>query len=469
MEKNSLSQLTALSPLDGRYRSKIEEISAYWSEAGLIEARIKVEARWLLHLDEVKAIEELNFSDKAQQLLQKLGTDVPYSVIERVKEFEKTTNHDVKAVEYALREELQKVGCGPKELAFIHFACTSEDINNTAYGLMLSESINKCVLKSQKQVLLKINQIAKSTSDYAMLSRTHGQTASPTTLGKELAVFGHRLYMQYKTISQMVPLAKMNGAVGNYNAHLSAYPNLDWPKVSQDFIEQKLGLEYNPLTTQIENHDRLVEICDHLKLWNTISIDLCRDIWSYISLGYFGQKINENEVGSSTMPHKVNPIDFENAEGNFGLSSSLASHFGEKLPISRWQRDLSDSTVQRSLGSMFGYHQLALASLEKGLNKLEPKKEVIHADLENCYEVLAEPLQTVMRRYGIFDAYERLKKATRGKPIDQASYYKIIEEECAEISEAEKQRLRNLKPTLYTGNAEEACQQWNQFLDQELS
>ena len=460
MDHANLSKLTALSPLDGRYREKVKNIATYWSEAGLISARVRVEAKWLIHLHEVKEIEELTFNEGALTRLAAISESVDSKTIEKVKEYERTTNHDVKAVEYALRDELTAAGCSEQELAFIHFACTSEDINNTAYGLMLKESVQNAVLEEQKNVILKIAEIAKVTEDYPMLSRTHGQTASPTTMGKELAVFGHRLQAQYQSLKTLTPLAKMNGAVGNYNAHLSAYPNLNWPEISKDFIESKLGLEYNPLTTQIENHDRLIEICDHLRLWNTISIDLCRDIWSYISLGYFGQKINENEVGSSTMPHKVNPIDFENAEGNFGLSSSLASHFADKLPISRWQRDLSDSTVQRSLGSMFGYHQLALASLMKGLAKLEPKKDVILADLESCFEVLAEPLQTVMRRYGIFDAYERVKKATRGKPIDRESFAKIIQDECSEIDEAERKRLFEITPDRYIGNAKEACAAW---------
>lgn len=463
MDFNALSDLTAISPLDGRYRKKVESLAQHWSEAALISARIRVEAHWLLHLNAIEGIgQTMGLSGEAVSLLNNLAEAVPTKMVQSVKEFEVTTNHDVKAVEYALRESLREVGCGENVLAFIHFSCTSEDINNTAYGLMLKESVEQVVLPSQKSILKKIADITRDTAAVPMLSRTHGQTASPTTLGKEMAVFGFRLAQQVKLLESLDPLAKFNGAVGNFNAHLSAYPELDWQGISKSFIEERLGLAFNPLTTQIESHDRLIEYCDHLRRWNTIAIDLSRDIWGYISLAYFGQKVNKNEVGSSTMPHKVNPIDFENAEGNYGLASSLCHHFADKLPISRWQRDLSDSTVQRSIGAAFGYHLLANHALMRGLHKLEPKSEVIVADLQKRFEVLAEPLQTVMRRYGIYDAYERVKAATRGLPVDEQVYFKIIDEQCDEIPADEKKRLKEMRPETYVGLAEQLAQQWCQ-------
>lgn len=445
-----------ISPLDGRYQAKTQPLRNFSSEAALILYRLRVEAAWLLHLSEDNIVgSDLKLGDECKKVLQEMSTghfseDAPT----KVKQYELDTNHDVKAVEYYLRDVLRKAGAKEGELAFIHFACTSEDINNLAYGLMLKELRQNILAPTFEKLWKRLHVLTSKYADLPMLSRTHGQTASPSTLGKEVNVFAWRLKRQWSRLSRVEIDGKMSGATGNYNAHLSAYPEVDWQKLAKEFVESKLSLTHNAITTQIENHDGLVEYFDTLKRINTISIDFCRDVWSYISLGYFKQKLKEGEVGSSTMPHKVNPIDFENAEGNFGLSSSLCTHFSDKLPISRWQRDLSDSTVLRTVGVAVGHHYLAMQSLLKGIDKLEVDREKIEQDLDGAWEVLGEAVQTVMRRYGVEDAYERIKKATRGKPIDMDGYISIVES-TEELPSDVKERLKSLTPALYIGAAPE--------------
>ncbi|TQT67548.1 adenylosuccinate lyase [Xanthomonas perforans] len=447
------SALLALSPLDGRYASKVDALRPIFSEYGLIKARVKVEIEWLLALAAEPGIAELApFSPAAAQRLRALADDFSVAHAARVKEIERTTNHDVKAVEYFIKEQLKDdAELGPA-LEFVHFACTSEDINNLSYGLMLEQARREMLLPSLDGITAALRTLAHAQAAQPMLSRTHGQTASPTALGQEIANVGARLERQRKQIAAVELTGKINGAVGNYNAHLVSYPDLDWAAFAQRFVES-LGLVFNPYTTQIEPHDNVAEIGDASRRANTILIDLARDIWGYISLGYFKQKLKEGEVGSSTMPHKVNPIDFENAEGNFGIANALFEHFSAKLPISRWQRDLTDSTVLRALGTAFGHTQVALDSLAKGLGKLTVNPERLDGDLDAAWEVLAEAVQTVMRRHGLPNPYEQLKALTRGQGITAASMQAFVES--LQLPEDDKQRLRALTPGAYTGLAEQ--------------
>ncbi len=465
------SALSALSPLDGRYLNKISKLRPILSEAGFLHYRVKVEIAWLLALSQAGFSEISPFSDKAKTLLNKLSNEFSINDATRIKEFELVTNHDVKAVEYWLKEslglnlpsELSKLD--PKSIKvdeaiqaelqnvaeFIHFACTSEDINNTSYGMMIKEARDNVVLPALDNVILRLRNLAHLYADVSMLSRTHGQTASPTTLGKEIANVVARLQRSRKKIAEVEILGKMNGAVGNYNAHLAAYPDFDWETFAKDFVENQLGLSFNQYTIQIEPHDYIAELFNAIARTNTILIDLNRDIWSYISLGYFKQITKPGEIGSSTMPHKVNPIDFENSEGNLGLANSLLNHMAEKLPISRWQRDLTDSTVLRNIGIAMGYTVLAYDSCLRGLNKLEVNTEKIAEDLYDAWEVLAEPVQTVMRRYGVENPYERLKELTRGKGITKQELHSFVAE--LNLPEDVKKELMALTPATYTGLA----------------
>lgn len=460
MNPSSDHQLMALSAIDGRYRDKLEALAPYVSEAGLINYRLRVEAEWLLHLANCPGVsQDLELSSAVRSCLQALTEKVPESAAHRIKELEKSTNHDVKAVEYYLREALSAVGAGPRVLAFIHFACTSEDINNLAYGLMLSDVRRNILVPAMDRLLSQLDEMALGTQNVPMLARTHGQSATPTTLGKELAVFAHRLRKPKALLEQLRLEGKMSGAVGNYNAHLAAYPELDWVEIARSFIEDRLGLKQNLLTTQIENHDSMVEFAAAVQRFNTILIGFCRDMWSYISIDYFQQVSQANEVGSSTMPHKVNPIDFENAEGNLGVANALAEHFAEKLPISRWQRDLSDSTVQRTWGTLLGHTLLAYQALGKGLSKVRPNAAVIARDLDGAVEVLGEAIQTCMRRYGVVDAYERLKAATRGQKVNREHLMTLIDS-CPELPLDVKNRLKELTPAGYVGCAGELVQRY---------
>jgi adenylosuccinate lyase len=451
--------LWAITPLDGRYRSKLKGLETLVSEGALICFRTLVEVKWLLHLADHKGLKSvINLDDKTRTVLlemaKTLDSGSDESIAKRVKEIEATTNHDVKAVEYLLRERLSEAGASDMVLAFLHFACTSEDINNLSYALMLKRVRDSRLLPQMDRILDDLKTKSADNAGLAMLSRTHGQTASPTTLGKEFSVFGYRLQRQRDQLAALEIEAKINGAVGNFNAHLSAFPNTNWESLSKDFIENKLDLKMNPYTTQIENHDTLVEYGHILKRFNTILIDLSRDIWGYVSLGYFKQELKAGEVGSSTMPHKVNPIDFENAEGNLGLANSIATHFSDKLMISRWQRDLSDSTVLRALGTLIGHSELAWNSLSRGMGKIVVNPSRLAEDLDNAYEVLAEPVQTVMRRYGVVDAYERLKAATRGKAVTKESVQTMVNE-CSEIPAEAKKALLEMTPATYTGIAKD--------------
>ena len=410
--------LTALSPLDGRYAAKAEALRPIFSEYGLIKARVRVEVEWLLALAAEPGIVELKpFSEAASARLRALAAGFSVADAARVKEIERTTAHDVKAVEYFIKERLaDDAELGPA-LEFVHFACTSEDINNLSYALMLQEAYTTVLAPGTWAVVEKLRAMAHEHAALPMLSRTHGQTASPTTVGKEIANVVARLQRQVAVMHGIEFPGKINGAVGNYNAHVVAYPEVDWPALAQRFVES-LGLDFNAYTTQIEPHDGIAELCDAQRRINTILVDLCRDVWGYISLGYFKQAVKAGEVGSSTMPHKVNPIDFENAEGNFGLANALLSHFSEKLPISRWQRDLTDSTVLRALGTAFGHSLVAMDSLQRGLGKLSANPERLAAELDATWEVLAEPVQTVMRRHGLPNPYEQLKALTRGQGMN---------------------------------------------------
>ena len=443
--------LLALSPLDGRYAGKVDALRPIFSEYGLIKARVKVEVEWLLALAAAPGIVELPpFSAVASQRLRLLSSDFSTTHAARVKEIERTTNHDVKAVEYFIKEQLKDdAELGPA-LEFVHFACTSEDINNLSYALMLEQARSEVLLPALDRVAEQLRSLAHAQAEQPMLSRTHGQTASPTTLGKEIANVVARLERQRRQIAGVELTGKINGAVGNYNAHVIAYPELDWPAFAQAFIE-KLGIVFNPYTTQIEPHDNVAEIGDAARRANIVLIDLSRDIWGYISLGYFKQTLKEGEVGSSTMPHKVNPIDFENAEGNFGLANALFEHFSAKLPISRWQRDLTDSTVLRAIGTAFGHTLVALDSLAKGLGKLTVAPERLDADLDAAWEVLAEAVQTVMRRHGLPNPYEQLKALTRGQGITEESMRTFIDS--LELPAEAKQRLLDLTPGSYIGLA----------------
>jgi adenylosuccinate lyase len=448
-----LSQLTAISPVDGRYGSKTDALRTIFSEYGLIRHRVVVEVRWLQALAAHESIGEVPLlSAHANRLLNDIIEKFSEQDAQRVKNIERTTNHDVKAVEYFLKEKI----AGNTELEavseFIHFACTSEDINNLAYALMLREARNQALLPLLDDVIRAISELAQRYADQPMLSRTHGQTATPTTVGKEMANVSARLHRQREQYAAIPMLGKINGAVGNYNAHLVAYPDVDWPAFSQQFISD-LGLEMNPYTTQIEPHDYMAEQFDALARFNTVLIDFCRDVWGYISLGYFKQKTIAGEVGSSTMPHKVNPIDFENAEGNLGIANALFSHFGAKLPVSRWQRDLSDSTVLRNTGVAVAHCVIACESCLKGISKLQLNEVRTAEDLNNSWEVLAEALQTVMRRYGIEKPYEKLKDLTRDQDVNRETLQVFIQS--LDLPENVKQELEDLTPVTYTGNAGE--------------
>ncbi|MGM0702287.1 MAG: adenylosuccinate lyase [Pseudomonadota bacterium] len=447
-----LSSLTALSPVDGRYAAKAAILREHFSEFGLIRARVTVEVRWLQRLAEQPGITEVPpLSAEATAFLEGLIRDFSVTDAERIKTIEATTNHDVKAVEYFLKERIAEVPELHAVSEFVHFACTSEDINNLSHGVMLSDGL-RALLPVMRQVADAIAALAHEHAAVPMLSRTHGQTASPTTLGKEMANIAYRLRRQLAQIEGVEILGKINGAVGNYNAHLATYPEVDWEANARTFVEG-LGLTFNPFTTQIEPHDYIAELFDAVCRFNTILIDFDRDVWGYISLGYFKQKTVEGEIGSSTMPHKVNPIDFENSEGNLGLANAVLGHLAQKLPISRWQRDLTDSTVLRNLGVGLAYGLIAYAASLKGIGKLEANPARIAEDLDASWEVLAEPIQTVMRRYGIEKPYEKLKELTRGKRIDQPGFAAFID--TLELPEAVKEELKALTPANYIGNASE--------------
>ncbi len=445
-----LNEITAISPIDGRYASKTQPLREIFSEYGLIRARVEVEVRWLQSLAANKNIIELSeFSDEANKFLDSLVENFDQSSAERVKEIERTTNHDVKAVEYFIREQINKVEELQEASEFIHFACTSEDINNLSYGLMMSRGRNFAV-NLLEQISQGLKEQAHLYAEIPMLARTHGQAASPTTLGKEFANVVYRLQRQLEQLGRIEVLGKINGAVGNYNAHLSAYPEIDWSAHAKSFVES-LGLTWLPYSTQIEPHDAVAELCQNLSRINTILIDLDRDIWGYISIGYFKQRVIAGEVGSSTMPHKVNPIDFENSEGNLGIANALLGHLAEKLPISRWQRDLTDSTVLRNQGAAIAYCLIGWESLRKGLSKLEVNPVRLSEDLDNNWEVLAEPIQTVMRRYQIEGAYEKLKELSRGQRLDAEQIHQFVEG--LDIPPEAKKLLIDMTPGSYTGNA----------------
>ncbi len=451
-----MTPLTALSPIDGRYASKADSLRPYLSEFGLIKARVTVEIRWLQSLADNSAIGELAaFDADTNAFLNSIVDDFSEADAQTIKDIEATTNHDVKAVEYFIKDKFRGNQQLEDSLEFIHFACTSEDINNLSYALMLKDSREIVVAKMQ-QVTDSIVDLAITHADQPMLSRTHGQTASPTTLGKEMANVAYRLARQIKQIGQVELLGKINGAVGNYNAHFSAYPDVDWQAHAEQFIDQHLELTFNPYTTQIEPHDYIAELFDAVKRFNTILIDFNRDIWQYISLGYFKQRLKDGEVGSSTMPHKVNPIDFENSEGNLGVANAMLAHLGEKLPISRMQRDLSDSTVLRNIGVGLAQSMIAYDACLKGVGKLELNAQRLNDDLDNAQEVLAEPIQTVMRRYRVENPYEKLKALTRGNAMTREAMLTFVEsDELSAVSDSDKARLRELTPATYTGNATE--------------
>jgi adenylosuccinate lyase len=450
----TLTKLTALSPLDGRYHGKVDALRGYFSEFGLIRFRVLIEIEWLKALSAQADIAEIApFSATAIAQLDALNANFSEADALAIKTIEATTNHDVKAVEYWLRGKLSDNPETAKALEFIHFACTSEDINNLSHALMLKGARDAVMLPTLNVLTNRLQSIAHQLADQPMLSRTHGQTATPSTLGKEMANVAYRLQRAGQCLAATEILGKINGAVGNYNAHLAAYPKVDWEGFAQRFVTAR-GLTFNPYTTQIEPHDYMAELFDAYARINTILIDLNRDIWGYISMGYFKQKVVKGEVGSSTMPHKVNPIDFENSEGNLGLANALLRHLSEKLPISRWQRDLTDSTVLRNMGVALGYTLLAYESCLKGLNKLEANPQRLAEDLNASWEVMAEPIQTVMRRYNIADAYDKLKELTRGKDgINRASLQAFIN--TLEIPAQEKQRLLQLTPETYIGKAAE--------------
>jgi adenylosuccinate lyase len=450
----TLSSLTALSPLDGRYAKKVVPLREAFSEYGLIKHRVIVEVRWLIALAECPEIAEVPaFSAAARQTLEDLLKNFSEADAERVKQIEATTNHDVKAVEYFLKEKTASQPELARVTEFLHFACTSEDINNLAYGLMLKAGREQGLLPTMNKLIATLEDMALAQAEQPMLARTHGQPASPTTLGKELANVAYRLRRTRDQFAAVPLLGKINGAVGNYNAHLSAYPNVDWPALAKKFVEA-LGLAWNPYTTQIEPHDCVAELAHAMARFNTILTDLDRDIWGYVSLGYFRQRVVKGEIGSSTMPHKVNPIDFENSEGNLGVANALLEHFAAKLPISRFQRDLTDSTVLRNLGVAFGYSLLAYDACLRGLGKLEVDAARLAADLDGSWEVLAEPIQTVMRRYGIPEPYEKLKELTRGKQgITKDSLHAFIR--ALAIPADARDRLLAMTPASYTGNAAE--------------
>jgi adenylosuccinate lyase len=447
----SLTTLTALSPVDGRYASRCVELRRIFSESGLIRARVSVESAWLQALAGERRIRELSGLEPADlEAAARIASDFSEADAEQVKAIERETNHDVKAVEYLIKRRLGSLERWRPVLEFVHFACTSEDINNLAYALMCREARDRVLLPHLDALTEALRAMAHMHADDAMMSRTHGQAATPTTLGKEVAVFVQRLRQARSSLAEVPIRGKMNGAVGNYNAHLAAYADVDWPTLAQRFVES-LGLEWNPYTTQIEPHDWMAAYFDALARSNTILLDLCRDFWGYVSLGYFRQKVVAGEVGSSTMPHKVNPIDFENAEGNLGISNALLRHMADKLPVSRWQRDLTDSTVQRNIGVALAHADIAVQSVSRGLVRLEVDRQRLAEDLASNWELLAEPIQTVMRRYAVPDAYEQLKSLTRGQKVDADSMAKFIGG--LPLPEEARQRLQQLSPATYIGHA----------------
>lgn len=448
-----LNALTALSPIDGRYQDKAAALRPIFSEFGLLKFRVTVEVRWLQKLASHSQIQEVSaLSKEANDYLDSIVANFSLADAERIKTIERTTNHDVKAVEYFLKEKSEALPELAKVSEFIHFACTSEDINNTSHALMLKTAKEEVLLPEWKKVIDAVKALAERYKSIPLLSRTHGQPASPTTIGKEMANVAYRLQRQYRQLENLEILAKINGAVGNYNAHLSAYPEIDWHTFSQEFIES-LGVTWNPYTTQIEPHDYIAEFFDCVARFNTIVIDFDRDMWGYIALNHFKQRTVAGEIGSSTMPHKVNPIDFENSEGNLGLANAVMSHLGAKLPISRWQRDLTDSTVLRNLGVGLGYALIAYAATLKGISKLEVNESHLRDELDQNWEVLAEPIQTVMRRYGIEKPYEKLKELTRGKRVDGDAMRQFIDG--LDLPAHEKERLKQMTPASYIGYAVE--------------
>jgi len=450
--QHELARLMALSPVDGRYAARCDELRPYFSEFGLIRYRTLVEVEWLRHLAQDAKLPQLQpWPASVDPLLEKLGKEFTVEDALQVKAIEATTNHDVKAVEYLVKSYIDRVPGADHLKEFVHFACTSEDINNLAYALMLREARNQVLLPLFKSLVETLGSMAQRYASQPMLSRTHGQTASPTTMGKEMANFAQRLERQRQHFARIEPLGKINGAVGNFNAHVVAYPELDWPAITSRFIVG-LGLVPNAYTTQIEPHDWVAEYCDALARFNTVLLDFCRDTWGYISLGYFKQRPVEGEVGSSTMPHKVNPIDFENAEGNLGIANALLCHFTAKLPVSRWQRDLTDSTVLRNLGVALGHVAIALQATLKGIGKLEVDKQRMQADLDSSWEVLAEPVQTVMRCHGIENPYEKLKALTRGQAVNATTLRAFVAQ--LELPDQAKQALLRLAPEDYVGLAE---------------
>lgn len=451
-----LTALNALSPLDGRYGSRCHDLRGLLSEAAFMAHRVEVEIAWLIALSQAGFAELPAFSAETQEKLWSLVRNFSEADATRIKEIERTTNHDVKAVEYWLKEQVAGDANLEKAAEFIHFACTSEDINNTSHGLMLSRAREQVIVPMLKKVQAAISAYAHQFADQPLLSRTHGQPASPTTMGKEFANVAYRLQRAIAAVEAVEPLAKMNGATGNYNAHLSAYPDTDWPAFSAKVLAS-LGLTQNPLTIQIEPHDWMAALFDAIGRANTIILDFNRDMWGYIALGYFKQKLKAGEIGSSTMPHKVNPIDFENSEGNLGLANAVLRHLSEKLPVSRWQRDLTDSTVLRNLGVGLGYSIVAYDSCLRGLGKLELNAKAIDADIDACWEVLAEPVQTVMRRFGLPQPYERLKELTRGAGITEAALRAFIEG--LELPDEPKQQLLAMTPRSYIGLATQLAKQ----------
>lgn len=454
--QNCQFSLTAISPLDGRYAKETANLAPFFSEFGLLRYRLLVEIRWLQTLANTPQIPEIPpLSEKANQALEAIFTHFTVEDAERVKRIEAKTNHDVKALEYFLKEAISSTPELHKASEFIHFACTSEDINNLAYALILKDARSQILLPSMQQLLTRLREMAHQYASIPMLARTHGQPASPTTLGKEMANYAARIQRQCELFQKVQILGKINGATGNFNAHLATYPEVNWPALSRQFVEQ-LGLVWNPYTTQIEPHDYLAEFFHAIIRFNTIILDMDRDLWGYIGIGYFKQKLKEHEVGSSTMPHKVNPIDFENSEGNIGLSTALLEHMSTKLPVSRWQRDLSDSTVLRNMGVAIGYGLLAYSATLKGLNKLEVNEAAIQADLDHNWDVLAEAIQTVMRRYGLESPYEKLKTLTRGKAMNQTILHSFIDS--LDIPPQAKLALKQLTPQSYIGNAAQQAQ-----------
>ena len=450
---NTLSTLSALSPIDGRYASKTDALRPWLSEAAIMHHRVKVEIHWLIALSQAHLKDIPSFSSEAEKKLLLLVENFNESHAQRIKEIESVTNHDVKAVEYWLKEQVKGDVELEKASEFIHFACTSEDINNTSHGMMLTGAVNQVMLPKLAELLQALTDLAIMNAEVPMLSRTHGQPASPTTLGKEMANIAKRLERAIQNIQKVRMTGKMNGAVGNYNAHLSAYPDVDWETFSKQVVQERLGLEFNPYTIQIEPHDAMAELFDAFARANTILLDMNRDIWGYIAWGYFKQKTKEGEIGSSTMPHKVNPIDFENSEGNLGIANALLRHLSEKLPISRWQRDLTDSTVLRNLGNALGHTLLAYDSALRGLRKLETNHARLAEDLDACWEVLAEPIQTVMRRYQVPNPYEQLKELTRGKVITKEGIQAFILG--LDIPQNAKDELLAMTPSNYVGKAVE--------------